>query len=221
MLPRLTLRLIPLLCIALLASVNLARAQHIGPYFGLGSARDSAGTTVNSTITCPTGQIFDGLICENAPAMGGLFGVFGVDFMFRPHLGINGEYAFHFSKVSYLPGDSLNMRPSFYDLNVLWQPFSSKRFVPFLAGGFGGARISLSSTGSPLTGVTDLSSFAAGSDRNHFQLHGAIGVKFYVRGNFFIRPTFDMHYATKLTDQFGRNLVVQYMFSGGYTFGGR
>jgi hypothetical protein len=52
-------------------------------------------------------------------------------------------------------------------------------------------------------------------------LHGAIGLKLYIRGNLFVKPQFDLHYATHLTDQFGRNLVVQYTGSVGYTFGGR
>jgi hypothetical protein len=211
-----------LLSVLLWAGVNSARAQgiRISPYFGLGSERDRVGTTSNSVTSCPTGQLFDGLLCENGPTMGGLFGEFGVDFMFRPKLGINAEYAFHFSRVNFLPNDSLKMRPAFYDVNAVYQPFG-KRVAPILEGGFGVAKISLYSTGTPITGVTDISSFTAGSDRNHFQLHGEAGLKFYLRGNLFFKPELDLHYAMHLTDQFGRNLVVGYMIQAGYTFGGR
>ena len=219
---KLTLRTILLLCIVLSGSVNFVRAQRISPYFGFGGEKDRVGTTNTSTIACPTGQLFDGLICENGPTMGGLFGEFGVDFMFRKHLGVNAEYAFRFSRINFLPGDSLVMRPSFYDLNAVWQPFASgKRIAPVLTGGFGLAKTSLSSTGTPITGVTDLSSFPAGSDSNHFQLHGAAGLRFYLRGNLFFKPELDLHYVRHLTDQFGRNLVVGYMIQVGYTFGGR
>lgn len=215
-------RTLLLLSTVLLGSVDFVRAQRVSPYFGLGSERDSAGTTTNNSAnTCPAGQLFDGLICENGPTMGGLFGQVGVDFMFRPHFGVNGEYAFKFSRPDFLPADSSKFRPSFYDLNVLWQPFASKRLIPFLEGGVGAAKISLYSTGTSITGVTNLSSFPAGSDTNHFQLHFAAGVKFYIRGKIFVRPTFDLHYATNLTDQFNSNRVIGFMISAGYTFGGR
>lgn len=221
-LSRLAIRTLLPFSILLFGSVNFAHAQgvRVSPYFGLGGEKDRVGTTNNSTISCPTGQLFDGLICENGPTMGGLFGEVGVDVMFRPKLGISAEYAWRFSRASFLAADSLDFRPSFYDVNALWQPFG-KRVAPVLEGGFGAAKISLYSTGTPITGVTDRSSFTAGSDTNHFQLHGAIGLKFYLRGNLFVKPEFDLHYVTKLTDQFGRNLVIGYMVQVGYSFGGR
>jgi hypothetical protein len=221
-LSKLALRRVLLLSILLWGSADLARAQglRISPYFGFGGEKDRVGTTSNSTITCPTGQLFDGLICENGPAMGGLFGEAGVDVMFRPKLGVSAEYAWRFSRAAFLPADSLDFRPSFYDVNALWQPFG-KRVAPVLEGGFGEAKISLYSTGTPITGVTNRSSFSAGSDTNHFQLHGAIGLKFYLRGNLFFKPEFDLHYVTKFTDQFGRNLVIGYMIQVGYSFHGR
>jgi hypothetical protein len=218
-LSKLTLRTILLLSILLLlGSVNFVRAQRVSPYFGLGTARDRAGTTNN---VCPAGQLFDGLLCEAGPTMGGLFGVVGVDFMFKKHLGINGEYAFRFARAPFLAGDGLKMRPAFYDLNALWQPISGRRIAPFLEGGIGGARVFLYSTGASITGVAGTSGFPAGSDTSHFQLHFAAGLKVYIKGNLFIKPQFDLHYARHLTDQFGRNVVVQFMGSVGYTFGGR
>lgn len=218
-LSKLTIRTIPLLSILLLGSVDF-RAQSVSAYFGAGTARDSVGTSTAQG--CPAGQLFDGLVCEAGPTMRGLFGVAGVDFMFRPHLGVNGEYAFRFSRAPFLPGDSLNMRPVFYDLNAVWQPLSGKRIVPVLEGGIGLAKVALyAAQTTSITGVSNTSSFPAGSDRNHFQLHLAAGLKIYVRGNLFIKPQFDLHYARHLTDQFGRNLVPQYSGSVGYTFGAR
>ena len=217
---KLTTAAVLALSLLLLGTVHSARAQNVSPYFGLGTAKDSAGTSAKEG--CPTGQLFDGVICETAPTMGGLFGVFGVDFMFRKHLGVNGEYAFRFKRAPFLPADGLTMRPSFYDVNALWQPFSGKRLVPFLEAGVGVVKISESlDPAASITGVTSTSGFSAGSDRNHFQFHAAVGVKLYVHGNIFVRPEFDLHYATHLTDQFGRNAVIQFMGSVGYTFGAR
>jgi hypothetical protein len=218
-LPKFTLRTILLLALLLLGGVNGAHAQRVSGYFGLGSAKDRAGTTSN---TCPTGQLFDGLICEPGPKIGGLFGVFGVDVRFKRHLGINAEYAFHFKQVPFLPLDSLNMRPAFYDVNVMWMRVAGKRIAPLLEGGAGGARLGLRSTSTtPITGITNTSSFPAGSKPNHAQLHFGAGLKIYVRGNIFVKPQFDLHYVFNFKDQFGRNLVPQYTGSVGYTFGGR
>src|SRR5438105_12482633 len=102
-----TIRIILLLALMLSGSMIFAHAQNVSPYFGLGNARDSVGTTNTSTIACPTGQLFDGLICEPGPKMGGLFGMFGVDFMFKPHLGVNAEYVFHLKRSPFLADDSL------------------------------------------------------------------------------------------------------------------
>lgn len=219
---KLASRTVPLLCALVLVSAAGAHAQRISAYFGLGSAKDRAGTTSNGTNTCPTGQLFDGLICEPGPTIGGLFGTFGVDVRFKRHLGINAEYAFHFKQVPFLPLDSLNMRPAFYDVNVMWMRVAGNRIAPLLEGGAGGARLGLRSTSTtPITGITNLSSFPAGSRPNHAQLHFGAGLKFYVKGNIFVKPQFDLHYVFNFTDQFGRNLVPQYSGSVGYTFGGR
>jgi hypothetical protein len=221
-LSRLTLQTVPLLCALVLVSAAGAHAQRVSAYFGLGSAKDRAGTTSNGTNTCPTGQLFDGLICEPGPTIGGLFGTFGVDVRFKRHLGINAEYAFHFKQEPFLPLDSLNMRPAFYDVNVMWMRVAGNRIAPLLEGGAGGARLGLRSTSTtPITGITNLSSFPAGSRPNHAQLHFGAGLKFYVKGNIFVKPQFDLHYVFNFTDQFGRNLVPQYSGSVGYTFGGR
>lgn len=219
-LSKLTLRTVPILCALVLLSGTGAHAQRVSAYFGLGSAKDRAGTS-NSTNSCPTGQLFDGLVCEPGPTIGGLFGTFGVDVRFKRHLGINAEYSFHFKQVPFLSDDSLNMRPAFYDVNVMWMRVAGKRIAPLLEGGAGGARLGLRATSTtPITGVTDLSSFPAGSKPNHAQLHFGAGLKFYVKGNIFVKPQFDLHYVFNFTNQFGRNLVPQYGGSVGYTFGG-
>ncbi len=110
---KLTIRTILLLALLVMGSAILVQAQGVSPYFGLGTALDSAGTTTNQydpnvgeNITCPKGRLFDdfsinGPECENGPTMGGVFGVFGVDFMFKQHLGFNGEYSFRFAQAPY------------------------------------------------------------------------------------------------------------------------
>jgi hypothetical protein len=221
-LSKLTIGTILLLSTLLLGTLNDVRAQGVSPYFGMGSASDSAGTSAG----CQPGFLLDNIVtpaaCEPGPTIGGLFGVFGVDFMFRPHLGVNGEYAFRFAQANYLPLAGLKMRPGFYDFNVVWEPISGHRIVPVLEGGIGGARVALYvSQTTTVTGISGTFSYPAGLNANHFQGHGALGVKLYVKPALFIKPQFDIHYVTHLTDQFGRDWVPQYTVSIGYTFGER
>jgi len=214
-----TLRTTLLLFVVLFGSVNFLRAQNVSPYVGFGTVRDSVGTSTAQG--CPSGQLFDGNICEAGPTLGGLFGTAGVDFMLRKHLGVNGEYTFRFSRAPYLPSDGLNMRPSFYDINALWQPFSGMRFVPFLEGGIGAARVALSFNPSAATGLTTAPSLPTGMNPSYFQLHFAVGVKVYVHGRIFVKPEFDLRYLPRLKNQFGRDTVLQFGGAVGYTFGKR
>jgi hypothetical protein len=214
---KVTARIAPLVAVILLASASSAHAQRlISPYFGLGSERDRVGTDANAG--CTTGQLLDTFTdaCENGPTMGGLFGTVGADYMIKPKIGINGEYTFHFHQNPYLPNEGLTMRPSFYDLNGFWQPFGG-RFAPFVGGGVGGARLALRFNSSNcVTG--SCGSFTPPSSSNYYQLHLAVGGKIYIHGSIFVKPEFDLHYVFNL-QPFGRNTVIGYTISGGYTFG--
>ena len=215
---KLTIRMIPVLILLLVSGAKQASAQGVSAYFGLGSAFDSAATSPG----CAPQQLFDPFTgvsgqCETAPTMGGVFGVFGVDFMINSHLGFNGEYSSRFAQADYLPAAGLKVRPSFYDFNAVFQPGSGdKRVVPVLEGGVGGAKLSFyvsQQAGSLFT----QSQFFTSS--NHFQVHGAVGVKLYVKSDIFIKPQFDIHYVPHMTDQYGRNAVPEFTVSIGYTFG--
>ena len=217
---KLTIGTILLLLTLLLGNLNDVHGQGVSPYFGLGTGTNSAGTSTG----CPPGRLFDSFneACEPSPTIGGLFGIFGVDFMILPHLGVNGEYAFRFAQANYLPLAGLKFRPAFYDFNAVWEPFSFfERIVPVVEGGFGDARIALYQTRTvSVTGITSTTTSGAGA-ANHFQEHFAVGVKLYITSALFIKPQFDFHYVPHLTDQFGREWVPQYTVSVGYTFGRR
>jgi len=222
------IRMVPLLILLLLVGVKQVNGQGVSAYFGVGSATDTAGTGANPSTNqpCPSGNLYDDFTgaCEPGPTIGGAFGVFGVDYMFKPHFGVNGEYAFRFAQAPYLPNAGLNMRPGFYDFNAVYEPISGSdaRIVPVLEGGIGGAQLTLYFTQQcSITGINCTSSSPAGFNANHFQVHAAAGVKLYVKGNLFIKPQFDFHYVTNLTQQFGRNWVPQFTVSFGYTFGQR
>jgi hypothetical protein len=217
---KLTIRMIPLLALFLLAGVKQASAQNVSAYFGLGSATDSPVTSPG----CSSQQIDDPFnpsgpptSCVPAHGMGGVFGVFGADVMIKPHFGINGEYTFRFAQANYLPVESLNVRPNFYDFNAVYQPISGdKRIVPVLEGGIGGAKLSFY-VSQQAGSLFNQSQFFVSS--NHFQVHGAVGVKLYVKSDLFIKPQFDIRWVDNMTDQYGRTTVPEYTISIGYTFG--
>ena len=149
--------------------------------------------------------------------MGGVFAVFGADFMIKPHLGINGEYSGRFAQANFLPNEGLNVRPAFYDFNAVYQPTTGdKRIVPVLEGGIGGAKLSFY-VSQQAGSLFNQSQFYVSS--NYFQVHGAAGVKLYVKSDIFIKPQIDLRWVDNLTDQYGRTFVPEYSLSIGYTFG--
>ncbi|MBZ5643144.1 MAG: hypothetical protein LAO19_10320 [Acidobacteriia bacterium] len=217
---KLIFRIFPLFLLLFVAGVHTASAQQLSAYFGIGSATDGATTSSG----CSAKQIDDPFdpsgpptSCVPAPTMGGTFGVFGADFMLNPHLGVNGEYSFRFAQADFLPSEGLKVRPAFYDFNAIYQPISGdSRIVPVLEGGIGGAKLSFYAS-QQLGSLLNQSQFLFST--NHFQVHGAVGVKLYVRTSMFIKPQVDFHYVPNLNQQYGSNFVPQYTISIGYTFG--
>ena len=222
------IRTLPLLAVLLLVCASQADAQGISPFFGMGSAFDSAATNAG----CASGNIYDPLAfsqpgpCVPANGMGGVFGIFGVDFMVKPHLGINFNYNFRFAQANYVVSPAadngfadlpVTVRPAFYDFNAIYQPTSGdKQVVPFVEGGVGGAHLSYY-TSQAAGSLFNQSQFFGTT--NHFQVHGAVGAKIYIHGDVFLKPQFDIHYVPHLTDEYGRNFVPAFTISIGYTFG--
>jgi hypothetical protein len=218
-LSKLILRTLPLFFLLLVAGVHPASAQQVGVYFGMGSATNGATTSAG----CSPKFLFDNVTgaCEPAPTMGGIFGVIGGDVMIWHHLGVNVEDSFRFAQAPFLPLAGLNVRPSFYDFNAIYQPGTAEsRIVPVVEGGIGGAKLSVyinQQTCATTTICLNQSQFLTSS--NHFQVHGAVGVKFYVKSNMFIKPQVDFHYAPNLNQEYASNFVPQYTVSVGYSFG--
>jgi hypothetical protein len=202
-----------------LAGTRPAQAQTVDMYFGLGSATNGATTSAG----CAPKFVFDNITgaCENSPTMGGTFGVIGGDVMLWHNFGINVEDSFRFATAPFLPAAGINVRPSFYDFNAVYQPGPAEgRIVPVISGGIGGAKLSFYENQQ----VCAISSVCINQNAfitssNHFQVHGAVGVKFYVKSSMFIKPQIDFHYVPNLNQQYGSNFVPQYTISIGYTFG--
>ena len=206
-----TFRTAPLLLVLLLGSAGVASAQGLNAYFGVGTAQDSSNGQSYDFINGGAGPFF------KAPKMTGTFGVFGAQFMIFKHLGVGGEYSVKFSQGDYA---QLGYRPSFYDFNAIYQPFTeSKTFVPEFEGGIGGATVHLYFNQAYCV-VTCQNVSTPVQNENHFQLHGSAAVRIYVKGNIFIRPAVDLHFMTSYPE-FGSKLVPQYTVAIGYSFGER
>jgi hypothetical protein len=197
-----SLRIIPFVFLLLFGVTNLAHAQGGSAYFGMGSATDSSTGTVD-----PFG---DGSTLS-APSMNGLFGIFGGDAMFKPNLGVGVAVSTRFKQAAYA---DFNYRPTFYDFNAIYQPLPpTSRVALELQGGIGGAKISFYAP----TGATIGPSSIYFLSTNHFQVHGAVGVRFYATEHVFIRPQVDIHYVTNY-NEFGRGAVPEFTVSVGYSF---
>lgn len=203
-----TIRILPLLAILLLGSVQLAKAQSASVYFGLGTARD--GSNGQAIDTFGTGTPL------NTPRMDGLFEMIGGDVMFRPSFGVGFETSFQ-TQRNYA---GLNYRPLFYDVNAIYAPvLPSARIVPEFQAGLGAVNLRFylnQSFCDSFGGCSNSNTYLESS--NHFQLHLAGGVRFYVKGGIFIRPQIDGHWVDNFF-QFGSNWVPEYSMSVGYTFG--
>jgi hypothetical protein len=206
---KLICRTIPLLIILLFGAALGAHAQSATVDFGLGTATDkSSGQSID---TFSDGNFY------NTPKLGGTFGTFGASFMIKPHLGIGGEYSWRFSQGTYA---GLNYRPAFYDFNAIWEPISeSSKVVPVIEGGLGGANLRFYAppTCDQFGGCTSSAENYLESS-NHFALHAAVGVRFYVRGGLFVRPQVDLHWVDNFF-QFGSGWVPEYTVAIGYTLG--
>jgi hypothetical protein len=200
-----------LLAVGLFATAVSAYSQAgLDAFFGVGTASaPSSGQVID---TYQNGTLY------GTPGLGGTFGKAGMDILFSPHFGINGEADFRFSQGAYA---GLTYRPTFYDFNAVWLPFGErfKRVVPELEGGLGGANLKFyypSSYCDAFVGCSTNNIYIESS--NHFQFHMAAGIRFYVTSHIFLRPQIDAHWVNNFY-QFGSNWVPEYGGSIGWSFG--
>jgi hypothetical protein len=196
---------------------------------GFGAAQDKSlgSVDINTLNPCTSASA---ATCATTPDLKGFMLGFGGNLMLWKHLGIGGEVKVEPARQDYLVfqqqaagqfGDVLQSRVTFFDINGIYQPVSTKRAALQLVGGLGAANVKfyehLSSSSSVL-GNSNQTQFFGSS--NHFQLHGGLGVQIYLTDHVFIRPQFDVHFVRNFS-QYGRNLVTSEMLWLGYSFGDR
>lgn len=191
---------------------------------GFGSAWDSANSSgidnassLNAFGSCIPNSSDPN--CESLPKLNGFFLGFGGDLMLYKHFGVGFQASLQPSRERYGP---LSSRQTFYDVNGIYAPLTTKRVSLQLEGGIGGARTSFAYTQSGCVGtaVCSTSTEPVGS-ANHFDVNVGVGVQIFLTDHIFVRPAFDFHYVPGLTNQFGSDAAPEAMVWVGYSFGER
>jgi hypothetical protein len=225
-------RYLPLL-LASAACIPFAAAQSTFDInIGFGAVQDKAATIGTDNTTLNNCTLGSSTTCTATPSLSGFMLGFGGNLMLWKHFGVGVEYSTQPAKQNYLAlpvfagegltSDEIQSRATFYDFNGIYQPYKTKKMGIDLAGGVGGTNIKLyenQSASTSLLGNQSQSQFIG--SHNHFQIHGGAGVQIYLTDKIFIRPEFDVHYVTNLTQQYGRKVVTQEMVWLGYSFGGQ
>jgi hypothetical protein len=205
--------------------VSLASAQSaVDINMGFGGAWDSANSggidnanSVNAYGSCtPGGKDAN---CQSLPKLNAFMLGFGGDVMVKQKIGFGINYEVQPNRPDYGP---LQFRQSFYDFDAVYRPIQTKRAALNIEGGIGGARTSFSITQSGCVGTAVCTSQTSPvGTASHFEGHIAVGAQLFITDHFFVKPEFDMHIVSGLTDQFGRNFVPAAMVWVGYNLGSK
>jgi hypothetical protein len=142
---------------------------------------------------------------------GGLYTTFSANFLLRHNLGVSGELSWRNGRNLYEGYEPF--RPLFYDINGLY----ARRLGKFLGveamGGIGAASTRFYS-GSYNCNFVTCTDYVSST---HFMGHVGGGIKFYVHGNFFIRPEAHL-YLIHNNNEFSSGKAERVGASIGYTF---
>ncbi len=146
---------------------------------------------------------------------GGTFLGFSGDYLFKRNFGIGGEISWRATQNSY--AGILPFRPIFFDFNGVYAPPLGKHAAAELQAGIGAESVrfyqNFTVNCSQFTGTcTNYTS------SNHFLGHFSAGIRYYVHGNFFIRPEAHL-YLVNNNFEFSGARATRFGASIGYSFG--
>jgi len=205
-------------------SIPLAHAQYgfdIGVGFGAMQDKASSKNLDDSLAPCTIGSA-DPTCVATSKLNGFSMGISG-NVMAWKHFGVGAEVNFQPGKSTYAPfpldGVTVQSRMTLFDFNGVYQPVRTKKIALQLLGGVGAANLKFYTAGQTgaAIGASNFNQYFGSN--NHFQVHGGVGVQFYLTEHVFLRPQFDIHYVPNLNQQFGSNLVTSETVWLGYTFG--
>jgi hypothetical protein len=186
------------------AAIRPAGAQEVAAYLGIGGAHDSSNGARIETFG-------DGTTYKT-PGLGGAFAHIGAGVFIGKYLGFGGEISWRPSLADYA---GIQYRPTFYTFDAIYRPSrgNSKRFAPELRAGIGGLRLHFFPN-------DDLSCAQVPGcpSSHHFQQHLAVAARWYLTDHIFLRPAFDLHHVSNLTE-LGSGWVPQSSVGFAYSIG--
>ena len=198
--------LLTLICAGLAAFSSFAEAQKIDIAFGV------------STTIAPGASFVNGV--ENFPSFsGGAYPGVSGDVLFWHNLGVGAEVFWRASSAGCAPSlcgfdSGITYRPVLYNFNAVYSPKLASHTYLELVGGLGALDTHYSActlSGSSCGGSQLISS------SNHFDVDLGGGIKFYVKGGFFVRPEARFYWINNNTD-FSSDHTTRVGASIGYTF---
>jgi hypothetical protein len=179
---------------------NSAQAQKADLAIGLSTTESAGGSQAGS---------------NHAPVSldGGAYPGFSGDVQVWHHFAIGGEVYWKASQGEW--GGYQPYRPLFLDANAVYTTKIANRTYLELQGGLGALSTRFYSQNLECNFYT-CNDY---SNTNHLAGHVGGGVKFYPRGNFFIRPEGHLYFVKNNTE-FSSGRIARLGVSIGYTFGG-
>ena len=151
-------------------------AQEVGAYLGFGGAHDSStGATIE---TFSDGNLY------KTPSLGGFFAHLGASVFVTKQLGVGGEISWKTSQGDYA---GIPCRPILYNVDAIFRPakFTTKRLMPELRAGIGGARLRFV----PVDNQSCAQVLGCPAS-DHFQQHVAVAARLVFERSFLPAPSF-------------------------------
>ena len=148
---------------------------------------------------------------------GGLTPSVSADVLLWRNFGASTEFSWRGGRALYQPdlyGSTLPFRPIFYDFNGIWAPPIAKNITAELMAGIGLENTRFYVAQSCGVGCQNFAT------TNHFLGHFGGGIRYYVKGNLFVRPEAHV-YLVHNNQEFSSPYATRYGVSVGYTFGSR
>lgn len=193
-----------------------ARAQTVSGYFAGGTAIAPSAGPLD---TFGLGTVY------TTPRMGGFFETVGGDVVFFHNFGLGAETSWRHGDAPYA---GLEYHPAFYDVNVVYRPFTfAHRFVPEFQAGAGRADIKTYYTAQLCQTLPQGCGTGVGgiqAKTNVTEIHFAAGLRGFVftSGIFkgiFLRPQVDVrHVSNDFSGYFGSSFVTQLSVAVGYSY---
>lgn len=190
---------------AFFALANFAPAQQADAMLGFGTVMSpgaaACGASSAINLTCPE--------------RGGLYTNISADVIFKGRIGAGFDASWR--SIGNFAGLGQAYRPILFDFNGVYQPRLNKKVGADLFGGIGWQTTRFYSY------QPTYSCYAFGAcytSSNHFLVDLGAGVRYYVWGNFFLRPEVHYYHVLNNSDVFSSGNVIRVGASIGYTIGG-